>query len=268
MKKIIFLLLICLLMNGCGSINIYANGIDSAINNECVNKSSNNKGVIAVSNTSENEMVTLSIFSYEDYQDFIANTDLPNDFIQYDDLKMLGEFKSLIFLCPLGEYSSYLYSFIDIACGCKIALYVHGDKNHYSNSLQIERVNSTDMRFLEDEDSGTYVYDGIKYVYVKGKLLSIRWEDESKLFVLTGDNSLSEYSISTSTFVSKMLNTQTVKEAISEFNASITKSPLTVPTSSPEKTDINWVYFVAPPLAIAVLVVCFFVIRKKLKKNR
>ena len=73
-------------------------------------------------------------------EDFIANTDLPNDFIQYDDLKMLGEFKSLIFLCPLGEYSSYLYSFIDSACGCEIALYVHGDKIHYSNSLQIERV--------------------------------------------------------------------------------------------------------------------------------
>ena len=97
--------------------------------------------------------------------------------------------------------------------------------------------------------------------------MSIRWEGESKSFVLMGEDSLSNYSIST--FVSKMLNIETVKEAISEFNTAITNSyPNNADTTVTDRTDINWVYFVAPPLAIAVLVVCFFVTRKKLKKNR
>ena len=99
--------------------------------------------------------------------------------------------------------------------------------------------------------------------------MSIRWEGESKSFVLTGEDSLSNYSISTSTFVSKMLNIETVKEAISELNTAITNSypPNADPTVT-DKNDISWIYFVAPPLIIIVFVICFFIFIKMFKRKK
>ena len=164
------------------------------------------------------ERPLLTLDSENEYIEFLSSGEMPADFVSYDKIEAIGAFYGLVFLSDAyrNDYSSYMYSLID-SNGVEITLYVDHCDETLSTSGSILGVNEIDMRLLSDESSGAYVSDNIEYRYVSGKLLSISWERQNIVYTLccvSGDFRLSDYPLTDSTFIGKMLNTNTAPQAI------------------------------------------------------
>ena len=83
----------------------------------------------------------------------------------------------------------------------------------------------SDARTIEttDVDVGVIWKENIRYCYVLGKLNSISWENEEVLFTVSvGGLSLHEYPLEKAdTFLSHLLNPETVIEAVNTFNEAL-----------------------------------------------
>ncbi|MBE6668328.1 MAG: hypothetical protein E7607_08490 [Ruminococcaceae bacterium] len=172
----------------------------------------------------EIEVELLTIESEAEYTDFLNSNEMPADFVSYDKIEAIGTFYGLVFLSDAyrNDYSSYMYSLID-SNGVEITLYVDHCDETLSTSSSILGVNEMDMRLLSDESSGAYVSDNIEYRYVSGKLLSISWKAQNINYTLCGSMLLSGYPLTESTFVGKLLNTDTALQALETVFGEITK---------------------------------------------
>lgn len=161
------------------------------------------------------ERPLLTVESFEDYLKVIDTQKIPENFVQYEKINKLGEFKCLVFLND--DNSSYMYTLAD-STGYQLALYVDHNtaENDYDSADFITNVKSKDMRTLDDKNSGIFVTNGITYRYVSGKLLSINWVDGEVSFKLSGSSMLYDYPIEKSTFVCKLLNANEAVGAILE----------------------------------------------------
>ena len=85
------------------------------------------------------------------------------------------------------------------------------------------------MRLLSNESKGSYVSDAIVYKYLSGKLYSISWKTKNITyqFNVIGKHMLSDYPLTDSTFVGKMLNTETAPQALNAVFNTPTQDPLT-----------------------------------------
>ena len=164
------------------------------------------------------QLLTLS--SEDEYNEFLNSNELPADFVPYDKINAIGDFEGLVILSNAysNDYSSYMYSLVDSE-GFEFVLYVdHKERESYLTD-SVSNVNTTDMRALSDDSKGFYVYNDITYEYILGKLLSIVWEDQNIIYTLSGDTMLFEYPLTDSTFIGKMLNTDTALQALNDvFN--------------------------------------------------
>ena len=166
------------------------------------------------------DYVLPSFSSVEKYEEFIATTTLPSNFVEYEDICELGEFRSLVIMNPNKEdCSQYMYSILDES-GTEFVLYVYdsdiGKYESFSDRKRIreKKINPSDMRRLKDDSNGTYKIDGILYNYVVGNMYSIIWEADGLTYCLS---SLNGYPDNTSTFVSRMFNLDTVQESIEDL---------------------------------------------------
>ena len=215
MKKLMAtLVLFCLLFSMCSCKNIN--------DSERLNEQTNN---FADSKNTENqneEYPSVSFYSEEEYNNFIRSQKLPKNFVTYDKLSMIGDFDSLVILSvSKGDYSSYMYSFID-ASGHELTLYVNHDLSKSDSGSETSltkkpitvEINSKDMRKIDGENSGFYEHKGFIYKYVSGKLLSVVWVSEGVEYTLCGSMMLSDYPDNRSTFVGKLLNLQTASATL------------------------------------------------------
>lgn len=166
--------------------------------------------------TPDIERPLLSLWTENEYTEFLDSTDLPDDFVSYAKIESIGDFSALVFLSDAyrGDYSSYMYSLVDSE-GFEMSLYVdHGERNLITQS-PISNVNKTNMREQLDTSKGVYVFDNIKYSYLTEGLLSISWQDQDITYCLSSVNQLfSKYPLTEATFVGKMLNTETAHQTL------------------------------------------------------
>ena len=213
MKKILLLtLLFCLILSLC-SCEIKFGVNSNKMNNEDI---TSNKSTVLPNG----ERPLMTVETIKQYNKMLDSKILPQDFVKYEDLKALGEFKAFVFLSDAGnnDYSSYLYSLAD-SSGAELSIYVdHNKENNTSATLQkIENIKTNNMRQIPDEISGRYIEGGLVYKYVSGKLLSISWTNEGITYTLCGSVMLVDYPIIDSTFVGKMLNVDSALKTFNEF---------------------------------------------------
>ena len=147
------------------------------------------------------------------YTEFLDSTDLPEDFVSYDKIEVIGDFDGLVILSDayLNDYSSYMYNLVD-ATGFDFVLYVDHVKEDSFIRDPISSVNEKDLRKQLDTSRGIYVCDNIVYTYITEGLLSIAWEDQNITYKLSG--SFYKYPLAESTFIGKMLDTDTAQQAL------------------------------------------------------
>ena len=163
------------------------------------------------------DVALLTISSKEEYVDFLNSNQLPADFVSHNKISAIGDFKRLVILSDAynNDYSSYMYTLID-SKGYKATLYVDHKEEDLNLTNAVSNVNKTDMRFLSDTNKGFYLYNDIAYNYVSGKLLSIVWEHHDVTYTLCGKMLLFDYPLTDSTFIGKMLNTDTALQVLNE----------------------------------------------------
>ncbi len=120
------------------------------------------------------------IYTFEEYKNhYMTALGYPDDFISYDDLKWLGDFKG--FVAPLG-ISTY---FIRHPSGVDITVHIYPKQLAEQLALEeiwkVKSVKNTQMRAdlrTNDttEDLGTVQVGDALYTYVSGELRTIQWE--------------------------------------------------------------------------------------------
>lgn len=163
------------------------------------------------------EVPLLTISSKEEYVDFLNSNQLPADFVSYDKISAIGNFKGLVILSDAysNNYSSYMYNLVD-SSGFEFVVYIdHEERESYLTDF-VSNVNKTDMRVLSDDSKGFYVHDDITYTYISGKISSIVWRKQNIIYTLHGDATFFNYPLTDSTFIGKMLNTDTALQVLNE----------------------------------------------------
>lgn len=172
----------------------------------------------------EGERPLLTFESENEYIEFLGLNVMSDDFVSYDEIDDIGTFKGLVFLSDAyaKDYKSYMYSLVDSE-GFEITLYVDHSDGILPNLDSVSNLNGKNMRLLSNTSSGIYTSNGLNYQYVSGELLSISWETLNINYTLcaSGNHMLSNYPLTQSTFVGKMLNSDTYLQT---FNTVFDKS--------------------------------------------
>lgn len=170
---------------------------------------------------------TFRLDSYEAYSQYMDSNTLPDYVIRYDDLAVLGAFKSLVFLSDTrsgdakhGEFWSYMYT-LDDGSGKPVDVHINhkkeakeilerrGEKTYIpedSPLLSEHDIVPSDMRHLRTDVRGQYCENGIRYDYnAAGVLICIRWENEDIRLTLSNNGRLDQYPVGYDTPVSKLL---------------------------------------------------------------
>ena len=170
------------------------------------------------------------IDSYADYLKFLKEDGRSETLISYDSLKQIGKFRSFIVLSINPEDFSQLdYSFTD-SSGFTVVLTIIDLSKRESS---IERLkpyspelegfdNLTNLRSLGKDISGNITIEDVKYYYVKGDLLSVKWQNNNHEFILSADRYLCDYPKDVSdTFTSTLFNRETFKKSIDSLMEAI-----------------------------------------------
>lgn len=191
------------------------------------------------------EILSLHIENYDEYEKFIyenklpenyffydesyektwnGNGGLPNNFVTYDEISHIGAFDSFIYLSNVisGDNSRYMYTLIDEnGYNVSITFKLDDDETYATENILINE-NINDFRNLSSEISGSIFIDDVKYTYVKGKLISIKNVYEDMTVTITGASVLSDYPIDgEETFMGRLLDPNEASAAISEFSSSV-----------------------------------------------
>jgi len=249
MKKYIFISLF-ILTSLCLSLVLCSNTASGSVssNNNTASFSAKDKNVFTVD-------------SYYEYLKFINSTELPDDFIYYNDICILGEFVDFICMSDIknGDFSHYLYSVKDKS-GVEITLYIK-DADSYEE-IEIEQISSVDphnLRTVEATSPVMYECEGIKYTYVEGKLNSVKWQSDKWVYtVYINDPCLGEYPDDSSTIIGKLMNQQTALAAIETINEA----------SAHKAKTANFIRNMIFCLVLVIIIpaTAVFIIRKKKKK--
>lgn len=133
--------------------------------------------------------VNIEFHSYADYMNFIETSSASGNLITYDELKIIGEFDSLIFISDAylyDDYSDYLYLFND-SLGKTISLYIFQNPVNRANYYDFEISKSflsKDLQCLNENVSGYIMIGGIRYNYSSGRLKSIEFRQGEYRFVV------------------------------------------------------------------------------------
>ena len=175
------------------------------------------------------EVPLVTIESYEEYCNFIENTQLPNDFIYYSQVEVFGEFDIYIGYQQDG-YSHGLYQLID-ENGFEISIYVDSRRSEWktSDSLSLKSFSSSTASDLRSVgDSADYMIgDNLIYSYVQGNLHSIIWYAENNEFCLCGGlEQLGNYPVESkaNTMVQGLLHSSTAQSTLSSITENASSS--------------------------------------------
>lgn len=161
----------------------------------------------------------LIIESYDEYLKFIKGVNLPTDFVSYEAISTLGEFKSFVCLSDASnnDFSSCMYNLFDESQS-EFVLYVDiGSQTAITTPVStVTTIDGNNMRSLVNSSgAGIYVASGMEYKYVAGKLLSISWSNDNVSYTLSGTSMLGDYPEDfATTAVGKMMNIQSATSVV------------------------------------------------------
>ena len=165
------------------------------------------------------ETPVTTLENYDEYLAYLATADLPTTFVPYEAIAALGEFHHFVCLSDdrYGDYSHYMYTLVD-ETGTEFVLYVEFNRNGpvLTPLPIIDDINPQDMRQTLFSNKGRYIHRGIEYKYIRTGLLSITWENQGHIFVLSGDN-LGGYPQGADTFVAKLMNLSLAGQALASI---------------------------------------------------
>lgn len=162
------------------------------------------------------ERPLLTLDTYDEYLDFIGSAELPAEFVMYEEISHLGEFKSFVCLSEsrINDFSSCMYTLFDESQS-EFVLYVDiGSQEAIPSESTVTAVNGSNMRSLVNStDSGSFVVSGMEYKYLGGKLHTISWFKDNVRYTLF--NSLGDYpENTTTTAVAKLLDLETAASCL------------------------------------------------------
>lgn len=164
------------------------------------------------------ERPLLTLESLSEYKKFVKNAKLPEDFVVYDDIKELGEFKEFVCLSEArkNDFSECMYTLYDEDAG-EFVLYIDREPFYESEHTKnvITNVNAKNMRSLNSSEHGTYKNGDINYVYLNGKLSSIEWKSGEWYYTISSIDDLKEDISGTN--ISKLFNLDTSTAFISSI---------------------------------------------------
>ena len=213
--------------------------------------------------------------SFSDYQIFIVENNLPEDFVYYDSVSMFGEFIKLEFYAMFtsyftGDTTYYRYVFetegsAPTLGGCEF-MYLsikseYSDFDKYWGYSEIE-IDEEEI-FCIQEGKKYCIFDEAVYVYGKeGYLIAINWENDGKLFSL--DFNFQEIlSYPPDSIVGKLLNKNTAPEVIEMLKTyNFTGKPSE--PQPPETADISVIF----PILGIISAGGFTLFAAKRKKNK
>lgn len=163
----------------------------------------------------------LTIEDYGEYENFVAKIEKGSEFVAYERIQSLGEFKSFVCLSNgySGDYSKYMYNLSD-ASGYEFVLYVTHNAVVKSYGPEADKPLSVtgeqDLRNRSDAAGGVLELNNVRYRYSKyGKVMSISWIENGVEFTISAQ--LDEYPNVTDTVLSKLLSYDTAVAAKQSF---------------------------------------------------
>lgn len=172
--------------------------------------------------------------SADKYNEYIKKTEIPQDFLYYEQIKSLGRFNGISFLCPYSQlnYNSYSYSITD-ENNYIYNFYVDNGIIKTKDCCKIaKKINtlSNDLRTCEETGVCYAEIGKAEYTYIFGKLSSISWINGNKTMAVVRNGELgsefpeamfSDYPInSKETVLSKLLSKDTAADMIEKLSKS------------------------------------------------
>lgn len=157
-------------------------------------------------------------FSYDEYIEYINEhkAQVPDNFVYYEGISVIGEFKSLN--VPFNDFEWYDYELTD-RTGTKLWINVARNltNDRFRLAERVKQINPSDMRNIEPVAKGVHRYDhfGIRYGYGSdGVLETIMFDIDGLAFNITG---VHRYPNDSTTIIGKLLNLETALDAFAEI---------------------------------------------------
>lgn len=174
------------------------------------------------------EPATFGFYSYDRYAEYIAENNLQDKIVTYEQISQFGEFVQCFINCD-WEYNHYFSLFYILADGsgktfdlvirdlnCDKTLVStdfdrHAQDNHELVALTQEEMNLTNLRTAETNAEYAYFeFDDKQYNYYNGKLSQIVWHDNEHEYMLIGNSQLSDYPDVDNTYLAELLKISVV----------------------------------------------------------
>lgn len=197
-KLFCMMILICTILAGCSSNSLPIN-----------------TGSAYIAGVQNDSACFISIESYDQYLVHIQEAPLPSDFLSYEEISHLGEFKSFVaYRNPITDiYSEYHYSIID-SSGIELFFSAfHYDKFAAPIHSVTSEVDLNNMRVLNSEEQGGYLVGELQYYYIQGKLNYLEWKINDVTFQLDANckstnNVSANYPVDKTTVFGQLLDIQ------------------------------------------------------------
>ena len=171
------------------------------------------------------EYETVTIDSLSECRKYIQNKGISDKIIDFSKVQPLGEFKKFLILsnAAADEYYQYMYVLKD-ASGFSFSIYITDlasrQPGNSSTGLDPELLGN-DLRELSTNDKGFVTLNGVNYMYLNGKLMSIGWEQDGYHYSLYADSFFSTYPDGYDTPLSRLLNKDTMLDEINAIRSNL-----------------------------------------------
>lgn len=171
--------------------------------------------------------------TYEEYQKFINEADLPDNFVYYESLPIVGEFKELIVMYEYDkpkcwdnvQYYEYYFTSEDIWMneqGLEMSFVIHSEVGYHDLYNRIDNLKYDDLLKAHGVGYDSFSYYEIgdaKYIYYDyGELWSIYWCDDvhsyELQFIIPYGVNYNEISYDPTSLIGRLLNKQTAPDAV------------------------------------------------------
>jgi len=221
-KILIFTLLTCLILTccACGMDHSHHLGADeNTTDKPTMPPSIDNEMEVPFGG---DEYLFLTLVSLEEYKEKVINSPyLPSDFVFYEKISWMGEFKSLVFTSDTQgkkDYSEYFYTLID-PTGRDFYFHVKRRVSNLSDPVDGSLISYDSMGSLSEKYSGFYEFKELTYKYTLGNLAAISWNHDGIDYHLSGAEftTFSDYPDIRSTLIGRLLNITTALDALDDI---------------------------------------------------
>ncbi|MBQ9761751.1 MAG: hypothetical protein IJV82_01590 [Oscillospiraceae bacterium] len=210
----------------------------------------------------------MEIIDYDDYLIYIDNHSVPENFVEYSDVKDFGSFvKAVIF----AYFNTYAYEMLD-AKGYQIHLRINHNafqipENIDEKLLSLE--NAVDLWSLPSNEDGYILLEECLFEYSAGLLESVEWgaDDISYRLTLTALPE-KEHTGTETTLLERLLDLDSARETIHDLRRIAADNVDTIETDETEGDALCVVlYWAIPVVAVAAAGGVWFFLHRRKKKN-